>query len=151
MSARRFFTLASLIVLLAVPAFAVKRRAVAPGPGPAPQTGTCHDFGLVAAGTVADYKTDQGGSTVATFTITWISDTLTQTKTTQRTVTAQGTADAETTLDGEVIGNLRALKHLFVKGSTTAPVIGKVTTEVTIDFTPSLAAGPADGWCVNHT
>lgn len=150
MSARYLLAAVALGVFIAFPAHAIKRRSVFPGPGPA--VGQCHAFGLVTAGTVASYRTsDPGGATMATFTITWLSDTPTQTKTTQRTVTAQGTADAETTADGEIIGTLRALKHLYTKGSTTVPVIGKVTSEVDIDFVPSLAAGPADGWCVGKT
>lgn len=149
MSARsRLLAVAALALFVIVPAEAQKRRAVRSNPG-TPQA-ACHVFGLVAPGTVASYLTTAPGGNV-TFTITWISDTPTQTKTTQK-VTANGiTSDAETVLDGEVIGNLRALKHFNIKVSSTVPILGKVTTETDVTFTPSLAQGPAAGWCVGNT
>ena len=149
MSARsRLLAAAALALFVIVPAEAQKRRAVRSNPG-TPQA-ACHVFGLVAPGTVASYLTTAPGGNV-TFTITWISDTPTQTKTTQK-VTANGiTSDAETVLDGEVIGNLRALKHFNIKVSSTVPILGKVTTETDVTFTPSLAQGPAAGWCVGNT
>jgi hypothetical protein len=148
---RRVTSLFVLSLCISVSAEAQKRRS-APSPvnAPPPVGGDCHEFGLVTPGLKATYHSEaQGGN--ADFTITWISDTLTQTKTTQVVTTAQGTADVETTLDGEVVGNLRALKHIDLKTSMTVPVIGKVTTEVEIDFVPSLVAGPAEGWCVGNT
>ena len=151
MSAPRLVAVAALAVCLAVPsAQAQKRRAVRSNPGtPAPPQGQCHTFGLVAAGTKATYSTTAPGGNV-TFTITWISDTPTQTKTTQKTTSNGITTDAETVLDGEVIGPLRALKHFNIKVSATLPVIGKTTTETDVTFTPSLVAGPAQGWCVGN-
>ncbi|HEX6088033.1 MAG TPA: hypothetical protein VF266_26120 [Thermoanaerobaculia bacterium] len=150
MSARRLAALFALALLFSVPAFAAKRRAARSAAPPASSGGDCHTFGLVRAGLQASYHaTAPGGD--ADFTITYITDTPTFTHTTQRTVTAQGTADAETRLDGEVSGNLRGLKHLNVKVSTMVPIIGAVTTEVDIDFVPTLTLGPAAGWCVGNT
>jgi hypothetical protein len=149
MSARsRLVAVAALALFAIVPAEAQKRRAVRSNPG-TPQA-ACHVFGLVAPGTKASYlSTSPGGN--ATFTITWISDTPTQTKTTQVVTANNITSEAETVLDGEVIGNLRALKHFNVKVSSTVPFLGKVTTETDVTFTPSLAQGPAQGWCVGNT
>lgn len=151
MSARsRLLAVAALALFVIIPAEAQKRRAVRSNPGTPTPSQTCHVFGLVAPGTVASYLTTAPGGNV-TFTITWISDTPTQTKTTQR-VTANGiTSDAETVLDGEIVGNLRALKHFNIKASSTVPILGKVTTETDVTFTPSLAQGPAQGWCVGNT
>ena len=150
MSARRLLAVAALALFVVIPAEAQKRRAVRANPGTPPSTGTCHTFGLVQAGTKASYLTTAPGGDV-TFTITWISDTPTQTKTTQKVLSMGTTTDVETVLDGEIVGSLRALKHLNVKGSTTVPFVGKVTTETDITFTPSLASGPSAGWCVGNT
>ncbi|MFP5245848.1 MAG: hypothetical protein ACLGH0_04065 [Thermoanaerobaculia bacterium] len=150
MPIRRFLALLALAVCLALPAAAQKRRSVRFTPPAAPPTGGCHTFGLVQAGLQASYLTTTPSGNV-TFTITWISDTPTRTHTTQKVTTPQGTADAETILDGEIVGTLRALKHFWVKTTTTVAVIGKLTTEVDVDYVPSLAAGPAGGWCVGAT
>lgn len=152
MSAPRLLAVAALAVCLAVPsAQAQKRRAVRSNPGtPAPPPGQCHTFGLVPAGTKASYLSTAPGGNV-TFTITWISDTPTQTHTTQKSTANGITSDADTLLDGEVVGLLRALKHFNVKVSSTVPVLGKVTTETDVTFTPSLVAGPSQGWCVGNT
>jgi len=152
MSARRVFALMALGLLFAVSASAAQRRRAVRSPGLAnPPQQQCHTFGLVQAGLKATYHAVVNNGGTADFTITWISDTPTQTKTTQKTTTAQGTADAETTLDGEIVGILRALKHIYIKTTSVAPVIGNVVTETDIDFVPSLAAGPAAGWCVGNT
>ena len=149
MSARRLFALLALGLLFAVPVSAQRRRAVRfPGPvAPAPQ---CHTFGFVRAGLKATYHSVAPGGTVD-FTVTYISDTPTQTRTTQKVTTAQGNADVETTLDGEIVGILRALKHIYLKTTSVVPVLGNVVTETDIDFVPSLAAGPAAGWCTGAT
>lgn len=127
-----------------------RRRAVGKvkaAPGPA---GPCHTFGFVRAGLKASYlSTSPGGS--ATHTITYLSDTATQTKTTQTVSTPQGNAEAVTTIDGEVVGNLRGAKHIDIKTTITVPVVGTLTTEIDIDFVPSLILGPAAGWCVGNT
>jgi len=151
MSARRTLAVAALALFAFIPsAEAQKRRAVRSNPGTPPQQQTCHTFGLVAAGTKASYLSTAPGGNV-TFTITWISDTPTQTKTTQK-VNSNGTiSDAETVLDGEIVGSLRALKHFNLKVSSTVPILGKLTTETDVSFAPSLAQGPAEGWCVGHT
>jgi len=146
---RRALVLAVLSVLFVLPSYAQKRRAVR-FPAAAPVTGNCHAFGLVAAGTKASYLTTTPSGNV-TFTITWLSDTPTQTKTTQQVQSPSGNADAETTLDGEVVGTLRGLKKTLVKTTTTVPVLGKLTGEVELTFVPSLILGPADGWCVGNT
>jgi len=150
-ASRRLLPLFALFLLLAIPSQGQKRRSVrVPPPASAP-VGQCHTFGLVRAGLVASYLTTGAPGGNVSFVITYISDTPTQTKTTQKVTTPQGTADAETILDGEIIGQLRALKHINVKSSTTVPVIGKLTTTVDINWVPSLAAGPAAGWCVGAT
>lgn len=142
----------ALALLAGLPAAAQKHRAVrsAPPAAPPPQ-GQCHTFGLVRAGLKATYRTTTPSSGNVDFTITWLSDTPTQTKTTQQVQTPQGNADVETTLDGEIVGTLRALRHLYVKATTTVPVLGKLVTETDVDFVPALAAGPAAGWCVGNS
>ena len=147
---RRLLALSLLAVCLVAPAEAQRRRSVRFISTPAVGGGPCHVFGLVPAGTKAGYlsTTPQGN---VTFQITWISDTPTRTHTTQATQSPAGNAEAVTILDGEVLGAIRTLKHLNVKTSTIAPVIGKVTTEVDINYVPSLAAGPVDGWCVGNS
>jgi hypothetical protein len=56
-----------------------------------------------------------------------------------------------TTIDGEVVGLLRGMKHIDITTTMTVPVLGKLTTEIDIDFVPSLILGPAEGWCVGNT
>src|SRR5688572_30008067 len=119
MSPRRLLLVALVAAVLVVPASAQRRRAVRSAPA-APVTSDCHTFSLVRAGLVASYLTNAPGGDV-TFTITWISDTPTQTKTTQKVSTPQGNADVKTTLDGELVGTLRALKHFETVGSITVP------------------------------
>jgi hypothetical protein len=150
MSARRLLAVVALALFVVIPAEAQRRRAVRSNPGTPPSNGSCHTFGLVQAGTKASYLTTAQGGDV-TFTITWISDTPTQTKTTQKVLSQGTTTDVETVLDGEIVGTLRALKHFNVKGSTTVPIVGKLTTETDITFIPSLVSGPAAGWCVGNT
>ncbi len=150
MSARRLLAVAALALSIVIPAEAQKRRAVRANPGTPSSSGTCHTFGLVTAGTKASYLTQAPGGDV-TFTITWVSDTPTQTKTTQKVNSNGTTTDVTTVLDGEIVGTLRALKHFNVKGTAVVPVLGAVTTETDVTFAPSLAAGPAAGWCVGNT
>jgi hypothetical protein len=152
MSIRRLVVLCLLVLtLVPVAEGQRRRRAVRSAPAPvAPPPGQCHTFGLVRPGLVATYLTNAQGGDV-NFTITYISDTPTETRTTQKVTTPQGTADAETVVTGEIVGNLRAIKHVFVRTVTMVPVIGRFTTDVDIDFVPSLAAGPAAGWCVGNT
>ena len=150
MSRPRLLAVVALALFIVIPAEAQRRRAVRSAPPSSNPPGNCHTFGLVAAGTKASYLTTAPGGNV-TFTITWISDTPTQTKTTQ-VVTANGiTSDAVTVLDGEMVGTLRALKKFNIKVTSTVPILGRVTTETDVTFTPSLAQGPAAGWCVGNT
>lgn len=156
MSKSRLTALALSILLLSLSAATAeaaggRRRAVGKPASGAPSTGgDCHTFGFVQAGRKASYRsTTSNGS--ADYTITWISDTATQTKTTQVVSTPQGNANAVTTIDGEVVGNLRGMKHIDITTSITVPVVGTLTTEVDVDFVPSLVLGPADGWCVGKT
>lgn len=153
MSMRRLLVLSLLVVSL-VPAVEAqnRRRAVRSTPPAivAPPTGQCHTFGFVRPGLKATYLSNAQGGDV-TSTVTYISDSATETRTTQTVTTAQGNAEGETVITGELVGNLRAVKHIFIRTSIIAPVIGRVTTDVDIDFVPSLAAGPAGGWCVNAT
>jgi hypothetical protein len=114
------------------------------------QQTTCHTFNFVRPGLKASYRSVAPGGTV-TFQVTYISDTLLQTKTTQKVQAPTGNADVATTLDAELVGNIRALKHIKLSTTTTVPILGAVTTDTNIDFVPSLAAGPANGWCVGAT
>jgi hypothetical protein len=148
MSKSRVVT-AVFMILLAFSASASKRRAVR-SPSAVVVPGDCHAFGFVAPGTVATYVTHTPDGDV-NFTITWISDTATETHTTQKVTTPQGNADAETFLHGHVVGNLRALDSFDLTTTMTVPVIGKLVTEVEVDFVPALVSGPADGWCVGNT
>lgn len=153
MSIRRLLVL-SLLVLSLMPSAEAqrRRRSVRSVPrvvAPPPQ-GQCHTFGFVRPGLEATYLARTSGGD-ATFTIKYISDTATETRTTQTVTTPQGNADAETTVTGEIVGNLRAIKHIFIRTTMTVPVIGKLVTDVDIDFVPSLAMGPAQGWCVGAT
>jgi hypothetical protein len=149
MSIRRTLVLSLLAVCLVAPAEAQRRRAVRSGP-PKQIVNQCHTFGLVQAGTVGTYRTNTPQGDV-NFSITWISDTPTRTHTTQKVQTPQGSSDVVTILDGEVVGALRGIKHLNVKTTTQAPVIGPIVLEVDIDFAPSLVAGPVSGWCEGAT
>jgi len=138
-------------VIVAPVSIGATRRRSAPSVPQAPaQSGDCHTFALVAAGTKASYLSVTPNGNVS-YTITWISDTPTQTKTTQHVVTPQATTDVETTLDGVVSGNLRGLKHLYTKSTTPVPFFGNTVVEVDIDFVPALIAGPAGGWCTGAT
>lgn len=142
-------SLLSLLVVSAAEA-GPRRRAVGKTKSVAAPTGQCHTFGFVQAGRKTTYlSTTPTGS--ATYTITYISDTATQTKTTQVVSTPQGNANAVTTIDGEVVGNLRGMKHIDVTTTITVPVVGTLTTEIDVDFVPSLVLGPAAGWCVDET
>lgn len=152
MPIRRLLVL-SLLVLSLVPVAEGQRRRRAVRSGPvavAPPPGQCHTFGLVKPGLKATYLTNAPGGDV-NFTITYISDAPTETRTTQTVTTPQGNAEAETVVTGEIVGNLRAIKHVFVRTVSIVPVIGRFTVDVDIDFVPSLAAGPAAGWCVGNT
>jgi hypothetical protein len=141
--------LLALCVLFVVPASAQKRRAVRSGPA-ASAPGACHTFSFVRPGLKATYhSTAPSGD--ADFTITYIFDNATQTKTTQVVTTSVGTASVETLITGEAFGNLRGIKHINVKGSQSVPILGTVSTEVDVDFVPSLIAGPLAGWCVGNT
>jgi hypothetical protein len=147
---KRLLVVLMLVVSLVPFAEAQRRRAVRSPGGGAPQNGNCHTFALVRAGLVAGYRSVAPGGTV-TFQVTYISDTPTQTKTTQKVQAPTGNADVETTLDGEIVGNLRGLKHIEIKTTMTVPVLGSVSGTTDIDFVPSLLAGPAAGWCVGET
>jgi len=151
MSARRhiFVPMFLLAFLLApVSQGAGKRRSVRTPVTPV-QSG-CHTFGLVRAGLKASYLSVAPGGNV-TFQVTYISDTPTQTKTTQKVQSPSGNADVTTTLDGEIVGNLRGLKHIKISTTTTVPILGALTTDANLDFVPSLIAGPSAGWCTGAT
>ena len=146
----RFLVLSlSLLFLVSVAEAGPRRRAVGKPVSGAP-VGQCHTFDFVAPGLKATYlSTTPNGS--ATYTITFISDTATQSKTSQIVSTPQGNATAVTTIDGEVVGNLRGMKHIDVTTTMTVPILGTLTTEIDVDFVPSLILGPAAGWCVGNT
>jgi hypothetical protein len=146
---KRLLVVLTLVLVLVPIAEAQRRRAVR-SPSATPASGNCHTFALVRAGLVAGYRSVAPGGTV-TFQVTYIYDTPTQTKTTQKVQAPTGNADVETILDGEVVGNLRGLKHINVKTTATVPVLGSVSGTTDIDFVPSLVAGPAAGWCAGET
>lgn len=149
MSIRRTLVLSLLAVCLVAPAEAQRRRAVrfitTPVAG-----GQCHTFGLVAAGLKASYLSTTPSGNV-TFQITYVSDTPTRAHTTQSVQAPSGNAEVVTILEGEVLGAIRTLRHVNVKTTSVVPVVGSVTTEADINYAPSLAAGPVDGWCVGNT
>lgn len=143
----RLVSLMLVCVLFAVPeAFAAKRRSVKVPANPSAST-QCVTFGFVRVGLVGTYLTTTPQGNV-NYVITYLQDDATTTRTTQKVTTPQGNADAVTKLDGEVVGILRALKHLNVKTTTVVPFLGAQLIEVDIDFVPSLILGPAAGWCV---
>jgi hypothetical protein len=147
----RSILIGCLVAVIVAPiSFGATRRRAAKPPTTQAPAGNCHTFGLVTPGTKATYLSTTSNGNV-TFTITWISDTPTQTKTTQHVVTPQATTDVETTLDGVVSGNLRGLKHLYTKSTTPVPFLGNTVVEVNIDFVPALIAGPSAGWCTGET
>ncbi|HYI07706.1 MAG TPA: hypothetical protein VEK57_01435 [Thermoanaerobaculia bacterium] len=150
MSTSRRVLIAVFTLLLAFSASAAKRRAVRSPSAPVVNPGGCHTFGFVEAGTEATYVTHTPDADVH-FTITWISDTATETHTTQKVSTPQGNADVETFLYGHTVGNLRSLDAIDLTTTITVPILGKVVTEVEIDFVPGLVSGPAAGWCVGNT
>ncbi len=140
-----------LIALFLAPVtFAAARRHAAIPPATQAPSGDCFTFGLVAPGTKASYLSTTSGGNV-NFTITWLSDTPTQTKTTQHVVTPQATSDVETTLDGVVQGTLRGLQHFHIKTTTAVPLLGNTIVESDAGFVPALVAGPAAGWCTGAT
>jgi hypothetical protein len=149
-TASRLLVVSLVALVLVVPAEGQRRRAVGKSPSNVVTTPQCHTFGFVRAGLKASYVSTTPTAS-ATFTITYISDTATQTKTTQTVSTPQGNADAVTTLTGESLGALRGIKHIDVDTTVTVPVLGKLTTEVNVDFVPALIAGPLQGWCVGNT
>jgi hypothetical protein len=151
MSARRHIFVLTLVLSLLVPVAqgGSRRRSVRSGPVSATPP-ACHTFGLVRAGLKASYLSVAPGGNV-TFQVTYISDTPTQTKTTQKVQAPSGNSDVATTLDGEIVGNLRALKHIKITTTITVPVLGALTTDANLDFVPSLIAGPAAGWCTGAT
>jgi hypothetical protein len=147
MSARRHIFVLTLVLSLLVPVAqgGSRRRSVRSGPVSATPP-ACHTFGLVRAGLKASYLSVAPGGNV-TYQVTYISDTATQTKTTQKVQAPSGNSDVATTLDGEIVGNLRALKHIKLTTTITVPILGALTTDANLDFVPSLIAGPAAGWC----
>jgi hypothetical protein len=151
MSARRHIFVLTLVLSLLVPVAqgGSRRRSVRSGPVSATPP-ACHTFGLVRAGLKASYLSVAPGGNV-TFQVTYISDTPTQTKTTQKVQAPSGNSDVATTLDGEIVGNLRALKHIKLTTTITVPILGALTTDANLDFVPSLIAGPAAGWCTGAT
>ena len=139
----------ALIVSLDVSA-ATRRRAVRhPGAAAPTPGGECITYGSPRIGMKASYLTTSPQGNV-TFTVTYVSETPTQARTTQKVQTPQGNADAETRMDFETVPaafDLRALKHLYVKSTSSAGGFA-FTIETDIDFVPSMVLGPLNGWCV---
>jgi len=68
----------------------------------------------------------------------------------QKVQTPQGNADAETRMDFETVHasfDLRALKHLYVKSTSSAAGF-PIVVETDLDFVPSMVLGPVSGWCL---
>jgi len=149
MRARFHGLIVVVFVLLSLEASAQRIRAVRhPGP-PASPGGNCATYGSPRIGMQASYLTTSAQGNV-TFTVTYVSETATQERTTQKVQTPQGNSDAETRMDFETVPaafDLRALKHLYVKSTTTAAGF-PISVETDIDFVPSMILGPASGWCV---
>jgi hypothetical protein len=127
-----------------------RRRAVRPG-SPAIPTGDCATFSPIRVGLRAGYSVTSGGVN-STFTVTYVADSATQTRTTQTVSTPTSTSTVETTLDYENVADpsitLRATKHINVKTTTTTPFVPiAIFVEVNVTFVPSLVTGPAAGWC----
>jgi hypothetical protein len=125
-----------------------RRRAVAPPSTAAPTN--CVEYKAVRPGMKASYAaTAPGGN--STYTITYISDSPTETRTTQKVQTPQATADGETRLQFDKVPgatyDLRALRHLYTKVTTAVPFLGSVSVETDIDFVPSFVVGPFEGYC----
>lgn len=145
----RLLLVSALAAVIACPLLAAPKRRSVRAPGGAVSSTNCHTFGFVRAGLKASYlATTPTGS--ATFTITYIYDTATQSKTTQQVQTPQGAANAETVIDVETVGILRGMKKTKVSTTINVPGFGNVTGDVTLDFVPSLIMGPAAGWCVGN-
>jgi hypothetical protein len=138
---------AVLVCLLAVaPSAYAKRRAAKSPSNPSAQQ--CVTFGFVRTGLSADYLTTTPQGNV-TFTITYLQDDASITRTTQHVQTPQASADAETTINTQNgPGALRGIKHIYVKTTTVVPVLGAQVIETDIDFVPTLTQGPSGGWCV---
>ncbi|HJQ39392.1 MAG TPA: hypothetical protein VKB93_19800 [Thermoanaerobaculia bacterium] len=141
-----------LILVLVLDASAASRRRAVRSPGgasPNPGTGDCITYGSPRIGMKASYLTTTAQGNV-TFQVTYVSETPTQARTTQKVQTPQGNSDVETRMDFETVPaafDLRALKHLYVKSTTVAAGF-PFTVETDIDFVPSMVLGPASGWCV---
>lgn len=101
-----------------------RRRAVRPG-SPAVPTGDCATFSPIRVGLRATYLTTNASGTTSTFTVTYVADSASQTRTTQTTSTPVSTSTVETTIDYENVADtsitLRATKHIHVKTTTTTP------------------------------
>lgn len=146
----RHITVAVLMLLLAVPlAAAGRRRAVkAPAPSNPNPSGQCVNYGSPRIGMKASYLTTSAGGNV-TYQVTYISESATQAKTTQKVQAPTGNADVETTMDFETVKaafDLRALRHMLVKGTTVAGGFA-ISLETDISFVPSMVLGPIGGWC----
>lgn len=145
----RSLALVVLIVLVSLPAAAQRRRVVkAPSAQPTNPSGQCVTFGSPRIGMKASYLTTSPSGNV-TYQVTYVSETPTQARTTQKVQSPQANSDVETRMDFETVKasiDLRALKHLYVK-TTTGAAGFNFTIETDIDFVPSMVLGPAGGWC----
>lgn len=142
-----------LLLIAAVPAFAQKKRVVkwpsSGNPGGNPTTGQCVNYGSPRIGMKASYLVTSTGQPNVTYQVTYVSETPTQARTTQKVQTPQGNTDVETRMDFETVKasfDLRALKHIYVKGTTSAAGF-PIVIETDIDFVPSMVLGPLTGWC----
>jgi hypothetical protein len=142
-----------LLLLISLPLSAQRRRSVkwpsSANPGGNPSTGQCVNYGSPRIGMTASYLVTSTGQPNVTYQVTYVSETPTQARTTQKVQTPVGNADAETRMDFETVKaafDLRALKHLYVK-STTSVAGFTVAVETDIDFVPSMVLGPIGGWC----
>jgi hypothetical protein len=141
----RNVALVALVLVASLDASAKVRAVRHPSVTPSTPAQNCVNYGSPRIGMKASYLTTSASGNV-TYQVTYVSETPTQERTTQKVQTPQSNADAETRMDFEIVPasfDLKALKHLYVK--TTA---SGFTIETDIDFVPSLVLGPVSGWCV---
>lgn len=150
----RFRRVGLVVLLLAVSlnVSAQRRRAVRSPGTSAASGGDCVTFGSPRIGMKASYLTTSPSGNV-TYQVTYVSESATEARTTQKVQTPQGNADVETRMDFETVHtsfDLRALKKLNVKSTTSAAGFPFVI-ETEIDFVPSMILGPVSGWCEGAT
>jgi len=148
----RWIGLVVLLLAVSLNVSAQRRRAVRSPAKAVTPGGNCVTFGAPRVGMKASYLTTSPSGNV-TYTVTYVSESATEARTTQKVQTPQANADVETRMDFETVHtsfDLRALKHLYVKSTTSAAGF-PFSVETDIDFVPSMILGPTTGWCQGAT